>query len=247
MTVGAGSVRQVLRRSLLILLPLAAVATGCSTFSDSDAVARVDDVELSRDEFDARLVELGATDDLVVPLDPVRAEITRWIQSQLIPDDVIAEIYAAGAGEAGIVCVNAIVVEDGDVADEVIADLESGTPYLDVFASNNIDDSLTADNGGIPCLTSQDLADAADIPFMAEIAMLSGDHPTSAAPIIGVDGSEIAWVVLSFRPFEELDVADADRIAGEIDVTERATDADIFVDSRYGVFDAERGEVVGLR
>ena len=45
----------------MILLPLtlAAVTAGCSTFSDSDVVARVNDVELTNDEFDARLTELG--------------------------------------------------------------------------------------------------------------------------------------------------------------------------------------------
>lgn len=240
------SVRRVLRRSLLILLPLAAVATGCSTFSDSDAVARVNDVELSSDEFDARLVELGATDDLVVPLEPVRAEITRWIQSQLIPDDEIAAIYGAGPDEAGIICVNAIVVEDGDVAADAIADLEAGTPYIEVFAANNLDESLTPNNGSIPCLTSQDLVDSADTPFIAEIATMSADSPVTAAPIIGTDGSEVAWVVLSFRPFDELEVTDADRVAAGIDLAERATDADIFVDSRYGVFDPIVGEVVGL-
>ena len=56
----------------MILLPLtlAAVTAGCSTFSDSDAVARVNGVELTSDEFDAKLTELGVTGDEVVPLDP---------------------------------------------------------------------------------------------------------------------------------------------------------------------------------
>jgi len=242
----ADSVRRVLRRSLLILAPLAAVVTGCSTFSDNDAVARVNDVELTQDEFDARLVELGATDDLALPADPVRAEITRWIQSQLVPEEEVAAIYGAGPDEAGVICVNAIVVNDEAGADAVVEDLEAGTAFTDVFQANNIDPSLTDVNGVLRCFTSQELVDSADIPFIAAVAEMSEDEPISSAPVLGTDGAEVAWVVMQFRPFEELAVADVDAIVAALEIGERAADADIYVDSRYGFFDPVIGEVVGL-
>ncbi len=242
----ADSVRRVLRRSLLILAPLAAVASGCTTFSDGDAVARVDDVELTQDEFEERLVELGATDDLALPLDPVRAELTRWIQSQLVPEDEVAEIYGAGPDEAGIICVNAIVVTDEAGADAVVGELEAGTAFTDVFQANNIDPSLTPVNGVLRCFTSQELSDSADIPFIAAVAEMSADEPISASPVLGTDGAEVAWVAMQFRPFDELAVADVDAIIAALEIGERALDADIFVDSRYGFFDPVIGEVVGL-
>ena len=232
----------------MILLPLtlAAVTAGCSTFSDSDVVARVNDVELTNDEFDARLTELGVTDTDVVQLEPVRAELTRWIQQQLVPTDEIAAIYNAGADESGLVCVGAIVVADQAAADSSLADIESGTDFVEVFQRENLAQSLTETNGTIPCLSASDLADNAGTPFVDLAATLSPDNATGNAPMVDATGAELAWVVLEFRSWDELDSTQAEQAAGLVDVSQFAADADVYVASRYGTFDAATGTVVSL-
>jgi hypothetical protein len=231
---------------LLLPLTLAAVTAGCSTFSDSDVVARVDDVELTSDEFDAKLAELGITGEEVVALEPVRAELTRWIQQQLVPTDEIAAIYDAGAAEAGVVCVNAIVVVDQEAADAALGDIESGTAFDEVFQRDNLDQSLVTTNGAIPCISGADLEANAGTPFIDLAATLSTDDPNGTAPIVDATGSEVAWVVLRFRPWEELDSVDAEQVAGLVDIADFVADADVYVDSRYGTFDTETGTVVSL-
>jgi hypothetical protein len=232
----------------MILLPLtlAAVTAGCSTFSDSDVVARVNDVELTNDEFDARLTELGVTDTDVVQLEPVRAELTRWIQQQLVPDDEIAATYNAGPADAGAVCTGVIVVADEASADATLAALEAGTAFADVFQSDNLDPSLTATNGIIRCLLQEDLVTGAGTPFIDAVATLSAEEPYRAVPVLDDAGQEAAWVVVRFRPWAELESAESGQVVGLVDVTEVAGDADVYVASRYGTFDAETGTVVSL-
>ncbi len=235
------------RRSLLILLPLTlAAAAGCSSVSDSDVVARVDDVELTTDQFDERLTELGVTDADVVPLDPVRAEITRWIQQQLVPTDEIAALYDAGAAEAGVVCIKAIVVADEGTANAALDEIDAGADFVTVFQRDNLDESLVATNGAIGCPTATELADRAGTPFIDLAATLSPDTPIGIAPILDETGTEAAWVVLGFRPYADLDSVDAEQVATLIDVGDIAADADVYVASRYGTFDVESGTVVSL-
>ena len=250
MTVGwpSGSVRQVLRRSLTILLPLsiALVATGCTTFSDNDAVARVNDVELTRDDFDERLIELGVGTTDVVPLEPVRDEIGVWIYEQLVADVDVGALYARGAAVSGVVCLRAIVVEDEATADAALAELTDGAAFASVFTANNLDQSLEPTTGAIPCLGPQDIADNADTPFVATSATMGPDTPLAAAPLLDTAGGEFGWVVLSFQSFEDLDAPEVAALASLVDVSDAAGDADVYVDPRYGTFDRDTGTVVGL-
>ncbi len=71
------------RRLLTILLPLVAVTglassvAGCSTFTDSNAAARVDDTELSADQLADLVSVLGADDP--TNGDVVRNAIQLWV------------------------------------------------------------------------------------------------------------------------------------------------------------------------
>jgi hypothetical protein len=241
-------VRQVLRRSLTILLPLtiALAATGCTTFSDNDAVARVDDVELTRDEFDERLTELGVSGDDVVPLDPVRDEIGTWINEQLVADIDVGALYDQGAEVSGTACLSAIVVEEEATAEAALAQLTDGAAFADVFAENNLDQSLEPTTGAIPCLGPQDIADNAGTPFVTTAATMGPDTPYATAPLLDTAGGVFGWVVLSFRSFDELDATEVDGLAGLVDVSGAAGDADVYVDPRFGTFDRDTGTVVGL-
>lgn len=240
--------RQVLRRSLTILLPLsiAIVATGCTTFSDNDAVARVDDVELTRDEFDDRLTELGVGTADVVPLDPVRDEIGTWINEQLVTDIDIGALYDQGAAVSGVVCLRAMVVAEEATADAALAQLTGGEAFADVFTENNLDQNLQPTSGAVPCLGPQDIADNVGTPFVATSATMGPDTPIATAPLVDATGGVVGWVVLAFRSFDELDPAEVEDLAGLVDVSDAARDADVYVDPRFGTFDRDTGTVVGL-
>ena len=231
----------------MILLPLtlAAVTAGCSTLSDSDVVARVNDVELTSDEFDAQLSELGVTGDEVVPLDPVRAELTRWIQQQLVPADEIAAIYDAGPAEAGVVCISAIVV-----ADQAAAEPPSTTSIrhrlVEVFQRDNLDQSLTLDERRHPVhLGGRPRGQRRNAVHRRRCHPV-GRQPNGHRRLLDDAGAEVASVALVFRSFDELDSVDAEQVTSLIDVTEFTADADVFVDSRYGTFDAATATVVSL-
>ncbi len=83
-----------LRRLLLSivgLFALSAAATGCTTFSDANASARVDDTELSPDQLSAFVEALGQD---VTSGDAVRNTLNIW---------VLVEVATAGLDDAGIV------------------------------------------------------------------------------------------------------------------------------------------------
>ena len=232
----------------MILLPLAlaAVAAGCGTFSDNNAIARVNDTELSQDEFEQQLSDLGVTDQDVVPLEPARAEITRWIQSALVDEDQIAALYDAGPTTSGIACIKAIVVEDTAAADGTIAELASGTSFETVFGAANIDPSIAADLGTLPCIPREGLDTSEEVPLIAATLRLSASELVASAPLVDETGTTLAYAVIVFRPYEDLGFEEIDVVAASVDVSSQFADADIYVDPRYGTFDAATGLVIAL-
>jgi hypothetical protein len=234
------------RSTLALALALTAVAAGCSSVSDSNAVARVNGVELSQDDLNTKLEELGATSGEVLPLEPIRVEIGRWIKSELAKDIDISGSYDAGPAESGVTCIRASVVTDQDAADAALASLQAGTGFSEMFSATNLDQSLVATDGALPCISAADLEANAGTPFISVATTLSADTPFGLAPVLDESGNEAAWVVIAFRPFADLEQADIDEITGQVDVSTSAAGADIFVASRYGTFDAATGEVVGL-
>ncbi len=250
-----GSVRRVNRRLELVLsvAAIAAFTTGCATFSDSDNVARVGDATLTTDEFQAQLTEVGAPSDQLLPGEAVRAQITTWIGEQLADADTpgldaddVAARYDAGIESSGTVCVSGIVVEAGDTAERVAAELEAGADFSALLEAENLDPSLGDAGGDIGCVTDQQVAEAPEVDFIQAIATLSADDPFATAPLFDQFGDEFAWVVLAFRPFAELSPTDADTVTAAIEAAARFADADVFVDPRYGTFDPATGEVVAL-
>jgi hypothetical protein len=247
-------VRRVIRRTLAIALPLAAVLlTGCSTFSDSANVARVGDATLSADDFQATLSSAGAPDDQPLPGDAVRAQITTWIQEQLANDDTpgvspeeAAEIYDAGIESSGTACINGIVVADEDTASSVLDDLAGGADFADVLAAENLDPSLGDAGGDVGCITAEQAEQAGDIPFVQTALSLNADDPIATAPLLNTEGTEFGWVVLQFRTFSELSEADAETVTAAIDTRNRAATTDVYVDPRYGTWDPSAGQVVAL-
>jgi hypothetical protein len=243
------------RRFSLVLsvAAIAALTTGCATFSDSSNVARVGDATLTNDDFQAQLTELGAPSDQLLPAEAVRAQIATWIGEQLADADApgvsaeeAAALYDAGIDSSGTTCISGIVVEEGDTATRVADELRDGADFAELLATENLDASLADAGGDIGCITSDQLAGAVDVEFVQVAATLSSDNQVDTAPLFDQEGNEFAWVVLSFRPFAELTPADVEIVTGAIDTATRLADADVFVDPRYGTFDAVTGQVVPL-
>ncbi|MBV1893993.1 MAG: hypothetical protein KUG57_08095 [Ilumatobacteraceae bacterium] len=240
------------RRSTTALfsLVLAALVAGCGTFSDSNAIARVNDTELTQDDFEAQLTELGVTGEAVIALDPVRGEITRWIQSELGAAGLVAGVYNAGVLESGVTCLSAIVVGDADTAESVTADLASGTDFATVYANANIDPGLDAIQGNLPCSSTEDLAANAGQVVVDTAALASSAAPIHAASIVDPAGTEVGVVVLVFRTYEALTDEDRVLILNTLDISSQLANsianADIYVDPRYGTFDSATGQVIGL-
>lgn len=244
----AAKLPHVYRRTLTALIPLtlAVVVSGCGTFSDNNAIARVNDTELSQDEFEQQLIDLGATDQEAIPLDPARAAITSWIQSTLIDEDQIADLYDSGPAISGVVCLQAIVVEDATGAADTVAELEGGASFDAVFEAANIDPSIAGDLGAVPCITSADIEASADVPLVAASLELSATQLVSSAPLVDDTGQEVAHAVIVFRTYENLELNDIDLVAASVDVSSELAEADIYVDPRYGTFDADTGQVISL-
>ncbi len=247
--------RRVNRRLSLVLsvAAFAALTTGCATFSDSNNVARVGDATLTSDEFQTQLTELGAPSDQLVPAEALRAQITTWIQEQVAADagdelgaDEVAQRYNAGIDASGTVCTNGIVVEEQDTATRVADELTAGADFATLLAAENLDPSLGEAGGDIGCITNDQVAEASDVEFVQVVAALSADNPVDTAPLFDQLGNEFAWVVLEFRAFDALSPTDADTVTTTIEAAARLADADVYVDPRYGTFDAASGQVVAL-
>jgi len=230
----------------LALAAVAVVSTSCSTFSDSDSVARVGDVSLSQDEFEDTLrgFEVDPSDALDAEL--VRSQVlTPWIQEQIaaqpIDESAARASYDAGYETSGALCLAVIVVEDEVTADEVAADIDEGRPFEESFAESNIDESQAATGGILECVSQEVIEANAEQPFIEASVILDADDPVGTAPLFGADGAEVGWVVVHFRSFDDLADEDIAIVAAA-----QGTSADVYVDPRYGTFDSTTSQVVGL-
>ena len=243
-------------RRLPLALSVAAIAllsSACSTFSDSNNVARVGDATLTADDFEAQLTALGAPSDQPVSADGARAEITTWIQEQLassdapqLDSDEVATRYDAGFASSGTACARGIVVADEVAATAIFDDLVDGAEFAELFAAANLDTSLTESGGELGCVTPEIVAANPTNESVAAVTGLSVDEPLGVAPIVDETGAEVAWLVLEFQPFADLSPESLAAVTSTVNLVSLFSDADIFVDSRYGTFDTTTGQVVGL-
>jgi len=241
---------------MTVLLPITAatLTAGCTTFSDSDAVARVDDVELSEDDLDELLLEIGATDedlDGVLPGEPVRQVITSWIQETAIglSDDEIVAVYDQGIEAAGVSCPTVMSAETPDAANAAVERLGAGEAYDIVFSETNVDPQLVEAGGRVPCLPiDQFPPESRESPDVVALVAINADNPFVAAEIPGASGA--VGIVVGFRPFDDLNDQEANDVANTIRAAAATNidveSVDVHVASRYGTFDTATGTVVAL-
>lgn len=237
-----------IRRPLTVMLALglAAATAGCTTFSDNDAVARVGDVSWSTDEFRDHLSSLGATSTEPLSADAVRGELTTWILAEMadapVDDDALAARYDRGMNDSGAMCLQALVVEEEDSANDVLAALADGLSFDEAVTTYNIDAQLAESGGKLPCVTTADVEGSTDVPFIATAMALSATDPAELAPLQDTEGNTVAWVIARLRSFAELTSADLPTVRAKL----IADVVDIHVDPRYGTFDPDTAMVVAL-
>ncbi len=247
----AGIVRAVKRRPSIALLVVvvAALSAGCTTFSDNDAAARVGDVEFTHDELVAELEELGATTDQVAQADIARGQISAWVAEQVTAaadPALAADAYAQGLLASGSICLDILAVATQADADAAVTDLTDGTPFADLFASANIEPSLAESNGRIGCLPLTELALDAGNPLVDSITEVNAASPYATAFLPGdaAAGAADLYVVSRFIPFDELGPEDIAIVAGALPAD--ALGLDIYVDPRLGTYDAATATVIPL-
>lgn len=238
------NVRWVNRRLVTVLVPLVVLATGCSTFSDNDAVARVNDDELSAEELRDLVTGVGAADtDAAAARDQiggwVRDELTKYADSSVAP-----AAYADGVERSGSICVQVTVVDDDQTARDALAELENGAEFATVFADTNVDPTLADDTGRLGCVAAAQLAFDLGNPFVDSLRDLSETSPFTSAALPTVPGEPDLFVVSRFVPFDELSADETDAVAGNL--TAQALGVDVHIDPRYGVFDQASSTVLPL-
>lgn len=231
--------RPVNRPITTIVAALAVLATGCATFSDNDAVARVGDVELDAQAL-ADLV--GGPDDgepVAVPAARARTEINEWIRGQVTNTDGAVDAYEDGVGASGSVCVDVMVVDSSETAQGVVSQLDEGADFEILFQEFNVDPSLPAPRFG--CVTAQEIADNAGNPFADALLTLDAASNVSTVEVQTQPGSPPLLIISQWIPFDQLSAQDQSIVTGNLPVDTEGFD--IYVDPRYGTFDPVAGVV----
>lgn len=256
-----------IRRSALVAgALLVAVLSSCSDNpASTDVVASLGDQTLTRDQ----LVSLtdGSADGATS-----RSAISQWLQVAAVGGDVdditsMEDLQAAGQDAAAdlaapfldeaqasyelgvdgapVLCIGAIVVNEGNDPQDVITALGGGVSLADAAAqfgdpNSGIEDGLVTDGNGNNCL-------APDGFNQALIGQLRDAGAAPGTPVVIDLGSGPAVILL--RPFESLSQQEKltvvqNDVAAEF--TARLQAADITVHTRYGRWDAASGTVVAL-
>jgi hypothetical protein len=229
------------------VLALAAAATaGCATFSDSDAVARVGDVELSSDEFATRVAQIEQAQGLLPSVDErfridgdtARVVVSNWVALRLAAEQGVLERYANGIGDLPVACVFVLQTTDDASAAALVAELEGGADWTDV-ATREAPDVPAA--GRQQCLSTDTLP-----PELA--AQLTGMSPSDPYRVVAgapalVVRAQAESELLGFDLLNVVTQTDAELAAALF--TASAT-SDVYVDPRIGTYDPADLSVVAV-
>lgn len=247
----------------LFLLAGAGLLASCSTFDRSDTAAVVGGVELSK--ADLSTLSGGSTDG-----DQLRSVINRWIQATILGADVAGvtsmDDLSAVTGEAvtmavaplsdearavyetgldsPLVCLRAIPLDEDTSADEVLAALDAGQSFADAASTFAVDPSL-AEGGGV--LTDQSGNECFPTTGLTpELVEAMTDAGAEVGTPVAVELATVSAVIL-LRPWEEFP---ATQMGGLVPdqlkslMTDLVDGSDVWVDSRYGAWDAATASVV---
>jgi hypothetical protein len=258
----------VIRRIILAGGALVAIASlsSCTTVSRGDAAAEVNGEELSRQEL---AVLTGDSKDG----NAQRLSITQWLSVAVLggdvsnitgPDDLAQRrtdaidelsapymeeartLYDQGAAGSPILCLGAIPLAQDTDPQTVLDELAGGATLADTAAKYSADPTL-AQSGGL--VVNEDGENCLDRPgFNPDlITLLTEAGAVPATPTVVDLGS--GPVVIVLRPFDELDQNQKAQIVIDkvgTDVRQRLQSTEIYVNPRFGRWDAEAVSVVPL-
>jgi hypothetical protein len=246
--------------------------SSCATVDRNDVAAKVGASSLSP----TNVQTLAATGGTATG-DELRSQITRWIRTTVLEEangqaDVappatsaeldtryakaiaaiagpeVQDLYELGVNGSPAICLAAITSTSLEEANNVLTQLNNGTPFADAARANSTD-VVIAQAGGIVrggVNGDQECLDPTTINNPPLIAALG--PAVVGVPFVAELGTFSA--VLMLRPFDELLPESQTLIASSIVPQERldtiVDDADIYVDPRYGRWDPASGSVVAL-
>jgi hypothetical protein len=168
-----------------------------------------------------------------------RAAIETWSALEIPPptDEELLALYAAGTAESGLVCSAHILVATEAEAQEILDRLEGGADFAELAASESTDEGSGADGGNLPCAPTSAFEENY-VPEFVEAA-LAAEIGEPFGPV----RSEFGYHVIVLRSPDQVDPAELATLYAETPARfQRAAEAvDIYVDPRYGAFNAVTG------
>ena len=110
-----------------------------------------------------------------------------------------AALYNSGPSDSGVVCVGWFPVESADIGSEVVAEIQSGTPFTEAARVYSIDPGLAASRG--VWLSPDDEECFLSVELKDQLATALRGLPAGVPVAVDFEGSP--WVVMA-RPFESL-------------------------------------------
>lgn len=155
------------------------------------------------------------------------------------PESEVQAWFDGGAERSGLACVSHILVETEDEAEAIVdelADAESESEEADLFASiateRSTDPGSGAAGGFLSCDVAETISQQFVPPFAAAALAAEPGEPTDPVE------SDFGFHVLRLLPFEEaVDQLEPFYEQGYVQARIAIDDADVSVDSRYGVAD----------
>jgi PPIC-type PPIASE domain len=251
---------------------IAASVSSCATFDRNDVAAKVGSRSLTSNEVE----QLALVDKTVPTGDQLREQLTKWVRVTVLESSLgtvapatpatsaeldtrltqaIATIgaptaqsaYETGVSGSPLLCLGAITLATIGEANTVLASLTSGTSFSDA-ARQFSTDTGTKESGGIAKdPNGKECVDNSPSSINPDILTALKDTPVGQ-PIVAELGTFSA--VLMLRPFAELlpasqlQIASANVPQEQLDAL--VDDAKIYIDPRYGRWDAGTGSVVTL-
>jgi hypothetical protein len=195
------------------------------------------------------VLEGSAGEQTDVPPPSTSAELdTRYAVAltKLAGEDA-RELYETGVDGSPVICIAAVTTANLEDANKVLALLSSGTSFEDA-ARQNSTDTVIAEAGGIVRGGVNGDEECLD-PSTVNPAVVTALKGTPVGQPIAADLDTFS-AVLMLRPFDELLPASQSLVASTIvsqdELDALVDDANVYVDPRYGRWDAASGSVVAL-
>lgn len=269
----AGSVPPVIRRltvNLGLLCTVAAVGalSSCSTFDNDPVAARVEGAELTFDVLDdlaegstdAGVIRAALTNWVnVVAASKGTAVITSPAdidtQRRAVVEGLLEEhgddgqkSYELGLNGAAFLCLAAIPLADETDPDDVIQEIEDGLSIADAaeqystVASLATAGGVVSDDQGNECFDPDTFGQ-----YFADIVPVLVEAEAEVGTPFSVDDGGGHQILLVLRPFDDLRADDQlliQQAALSPVLQELIAGADVWINSRFGTWDAETAEVL---